>query len=102
MHNTFTLILELCSGITIISGAVALFVKPIRERLFRDGKQREGMKCLLRGRMLTVYYKNRERHTIRQYEYENFCAYYESYKALGGNSFIDHIAEEVFEWEVVP
>ena len=51
--------------------------------------------------MLNVYYKNKDNEKIRQYEYENFCAYYESYKALGGNSFIDHIAGEVFEWEVI-
>lgn len=102
MHNIFLITVEICSGISIICAALLLFVKPLRERFLRDEKQREGMKCLLRGRMLNVYYKNRESEKIRQYEYENFCAYYESYKALGGNSFIDHIADEVFSWEVTP
>jgi hypothetical protein len=101
MHNAFLLTVEICSGISVIMGVLAVLVKPIRERIFTDKKQREGMKCLLRGRMLNVYYKHREERTIRQYEYENFCAYYESYKALGGNSFIDHIADEVLEWEVI-
>lgn len=101
MHNAFLLIVEVCSGISIICAFVTLLVKPLRERIFTDKKQREGMKCLLRGRMLNVYYKNKDTETIRQYEYENFCAYYESYKALGGNSFMDHIAKDVFEWEVI-
>lgn len=60
-----------------------------------------GMKCLLRAQMLQIYYHNREKKTIRQYEYENFLALYAAYKALKGNSFIDKIKKEVDEWEVV-
>ena len=101
MIELFLLIVEICGGISIIWAMLLLLIKPLREKILIDQKQREGMKCLLRGRMLNVYYKNKEGGTIRQYEYENFCAYYESYKALGGNSFITHIAEEVFTWEVI-
>jgi hypothetical protein len=60
-----------------------------------------GLKCLMRSDMLTIYYHNRERKMIRQYEYENFLALYKGYKALKGNSFIDKIKREVDEWEVV-
>ena len=38
---------------------------------------------------------------IRQYEYENFLYEYKAYKALHGNSFIERIAREVAEWEIV-
>lgn len=101
MFKAFLVFVEICGGFSIISATLLLFIKPLREKFLRDDKQREGMKCLLRGRMLNVYYKHKDSGKIRQYEYENFCAYYESYKALGGNSFIEHIAEEVFEWEVI-
>lgn len=60
-----------------------------------------GQKCLMRTDMLQIYYHNREKRTIRQYEYENFIMLYEGYKALRGNSFIDKIYEEVHEWEIV-
>lgn len=60
-----------------------------------------GQKCLLRSDMLNIYYHNREKKVIRQYEYENFVMLYEAYKALKGNSFIDKIYSEVKEWEVV-
>lgn len=60
-----------------------------------------GQKCLLRTDMLQIYYHNREKRKIRQYEYENFVMLYEAYKALKGNSFIDKIYEEVHEWEIV-
>ncbi len=59
-----------------------------------------GMKCQLRSEMLRIYYHNRDRQIIRQYEYENFIMLYESYKALKGNSFIDKIYEEIKKWKV--
>ena len=61
----------------------------------------EGQRCQLRKDMLQIYYHNRERKTIRQYEYENFVALYNAYKALKGNSFITKIYKEVQTWEVV-
>lgn len=61
----------------------------------------EGTKCQLRSEMLRIYYHNRERQIIRQYEYENFVMLYDAYKALKGNSFIDKIYSEVKSWEVV-
>ena len=64
-------------------------------------KVSNGQRCLLRSDMLSIYYHNREKKTIRQYEYENFVMLYEAYKALKGNSFIDKIYSEVKEWEVV-
>ena len=56
---------------------------------------------MLRADMLATYYKHREEKTIRQYEYENFLYEYKAYKALRGNSFIERIAREVAEWEIV-
>ncbi len=38
---------------------------------------------------------------IRQYEYENFTFCYKAYKSLKGNSFADHINNEIKEWEVI-
>lgn len=60
-----------------------------------------GQKCQLRSDMLRIYYHNREEKQIRQYEYENFIMLYEAYKALGGNSFIDKIYEEIKSREVI-
>lgn len=96
------LTLEKYSGcITSITAAVLLLVRPIRDRILGLDLIRDGLRCLLRSDMLHIYYKHREKQTIRQYEYENFIFLYKAYKALGGNSFIDHIYKEVSEWEVV-
>ncbi|MBR4880569.1 MAG: hypothetical protein IKU19_01465 [Clostridia bacterium] len=64
-------------------------------------KIKRGQLCQLRSEMLRIYYHNREKEEIRQYEYENFTMMYEAYKALGGNSFIDKIKKDVEGWEVI-
>ena len=64
-------------------------------------KVMDGQRCQLRSEMLRIYYHNREEGRIRQYEYENFVKLYNAYKALGGNSFIDKIYEEIKTWEVI-
>ena len=85
-----TLLVELATLIGVIT-PIFLAVRKVSN----------GQRCLLRSDMLSIYYHNREKKTIRQYEYENFVMLYEAYKALKGNSFIDKIYSEVKEWEVV-
>lgn len=99
--NVFSHIVAVCGGICSICAALALFVKPIRERILGIKQYREGQKCLLRANMLSIYYKNKDTKTIRQHEKENFILEYKAYKALKGNSFMDDIYEEVRHWEVV-
>lgn len=60
-----------------------------------------GMKCQLRSDMLHIYYNNKDKGEIRQYELENFIYLYKAYKALRGNSFIDKIYKEVMTWKVL-
>ena len=91
----------LCSEVTVILAAVAMLVKPLRNKLLGLDKLTDALKCQLRHDMLHTYYRRREGHTIRQYELEDFLFLYRGYKALGGNSFIDRIKSEIDEWEVV-
>ena len=89
------------SYLTTIAAAVVLIVKPVREKVLGIKREDEGVKCLLRSDMLRTYYRHREAKQIRQFEYENFIMEYKAYKAMKGNSFIDHIKTEVDDWEVV-
>ena len=87
--------------IAAIITALAIIIKPLRNRLFGLTQLREGLKCQLRSDMLHSYYRHQDEQTIRQYEYENFVDCYEAYKALHGNSFIDKVYAEVKGWKVV-
>ena len=90
LENLVTLIGE----IGVLIGVIVPVIVTIR-------KVANGQKCILRTEMLQIYYHNREKGVIRQYEYENFVMLYEAYKALKGNSFIDKIYKEVQSWEIV-
>ena len=99
--GAFFVLVSVCSGLGSILSLLLLLAKPMRERLFGLSAIRDGQKCMLREAMLAAYYKHREEKNIRQYEYENFLYEYKAYKALRGNSFIERIAREVAEWEIV-
>lgn len=89
-----TSIVALVGEIGVLLGVIVPVIVSVR-------KISNGTKCQLRSEMLRIYYHNRTKEIIRQYEYENFVMLYEAYKALKGNSFIDKIYDEVREWEVV-
>lgn len=89
-----TTLATLITELGVLIGVITPVIKNMR-------KISEGTKCQLRSEMLRIYYQNREKGQIRQYEYENFVMLYEAYKALKGNSFIDKIYEEVHSWEII-
>ena len=98
----FWIMVEICGGISAIFAVALLLIKPFRKWALGMKLIEEGQKCLLRSDMLRTYYKHRDDGQIRQYEYENFLTTYKAYRALGGNSFIEHIYEEVSGWSVLP
>lgn len=61
-----------CSEITVILAALAMLIKPIRNKLLGLDKLTDALKCQLRHDMLHTYYRHREGRTIRQYELEDF------------------------------
>ena len=87
-------LIPLLAEIVALIGAITPIFLSVR-------KVSNGQRCLMRSEMLQIYYHNRERKQIRQYELENFVMLYEAYKALKGNSFIDKIYKEVMTWEVL-
>lgn len=89
-----TMIVTLIGEIGVLLGVIVPVIVSVQ-------KIANGTKCQLRSEMLRIYYHNRETGEIRQYEYENFVMLYEAYKALKGNSFIDHIYKEVQTWDIV-
>ncbi len=85
----------------IVTGA-ALLVKPIRERIFGFGLLKNALLGLLASEIRKIYYKNLDDQTLRQHEYETVSFCYKAYKAMGGNSFIEHIVKEMENWKVIP
>ena len=80
---------------------VILLVKPVREWLFGIAQVKEGQRCLLRSEIVRIYYRHHDDRQLREYEFKNMEQCYQAYKALGGNSFVERIYEEMREWDIV-
>jgi len=92
---------DYASSVTCIVALIVMLIKPIRERVFGGTLIKEGVKCLLRSEIVSIYYRHLDDKKLHQYEYENLCFCYRAYKMLGGNSFVDHIYNEMQEWTVI-
>lgn len=94
-------IVQWAKDICSIATCAALIIKPVREWIMGTEAIREGQRCLLRAEIVRMYYRHRENKTLREYEFKLLEQCYQAYKALGGNSFIDHIYAEMQEWEII-
>lgn len=89
LSTAVTFITEISVLLGVVIGIIVFFKKIA-----------DGVKCLLRSKMLEIYYRHLETESLRQYEKENFVMLLAAYKALKGNSFIDDIANEIKTWKV--
>ena len=97
----FSEIVQWAKDICSIATCAALVIKPVREWLMGTEAIKEGQRCLLRAEIVRLYYRHREEKTLREYEFKLLEQCYKAYKALGDNSFIDHIYAEMQEWEII-
>lgn len=88
---------DLCQILT----CAVLLIKPIREWILGTEALREGQRCLLRSEIVRIYYRHVKDKRLQEYEFRNLSQCYHAYKALGGNSFVDHIHEEMQQWEII-
>ena len=94
-------IVQWAKDICSLATCAALIIKPVREWIMGTKDMHEGLRCLLRSEIVRIYYRHHEERKLREYEFKNMKQFYKAYKALKGNSFIDHIHEEMEEWDIV-
>ena len=80
----------------IASGLCGYLLGKFKKRL----AQEEGIKALLRENMTQVYYRYKKDKVMPYYEKESWYLQYESYKKLGGNSFIDELKDEIDKFQI--
>ena len=95
--ETFAIIVSICSGLLCISNAVSLIILKIQ------GLKRikEGLKCILRSKILETYYRYEKDAELPQYARENVDSLFGAYVGLGGNSFIIDVHDRIREWNII-
>ena len=94
-------ILQMAKDICSLATCAALLVRPLREWIMGTKDIREGQRCLLRAEIVRIYYRHHDDRKLREYEFKNMKQCYDAYKALGGNSFVDRLYEEMREWDII-
>lgn len=94
-------IVQTAKDLVSLATFAALLIRPVREFLLGTKDMQEGLRCLLRSEIVRIYYRHHDERKLREYEFKNMKQCYKAYKALKGNSFIDHIHAEMEEWEIV-
>ena len=84
-----------------IATCAVLLIKPVREKLFGIKQIWDGQRCLLRSEIVRIYHEHKESKSLSEDEYLHLEYCYKAYKALCGNSFIDHIYAEMQEWDII-
>ena len=92
----------IASELMAIITLATFLVRPLREKIFADKAAREGMQCLLRSEIVRTYYRHLDDKQMRQYEFENMSKCYKAYNKNGGNTFVNHIYEEMETWTIIP
>ena len=97
----FAVIVEWAKDICSIATCAALLIRPVREWIMGTEAIREGQRCLLRAEIVRMYYRHKDDKALKEYEFKLLEQCYKAYKILKGNSFIDHIHQEMMEWDIV-
>ena len=103
--DTITIVCAIVQATLAAATLATIFSKPVRD-LWKRNKQKEALndetyKCLLRSEITRIYYANKDGQAIRSYDYENVSMLYASYKARGGNSYVDKIWDEIRTWDLI-
>lgn len=89
--------------LTVISGVLLAVVKglldenrKLREKnVKKENAIYDGMKCLLRIKLIEYHDKYMEEASIPTYAYENWCEMYDNYIALEGNGLVKHMKVDI-------
>lgn len=100
--------------LSLVVTTALLFIRPFREWFFgrrkkkkqeeeEENLQREVIRCLLRDAILRIYNEHSADKKLSLFDYQNLDMLHTAYKKEDGNSFVDHIWDEIQrEWDHSP
>lgn len=100
--------------LSLVVTTALLFIRPFREWFFgrrkkrkqeeeEENLQREVIRCLLRDAILRIYNEHSADKKLNLFDYQNLDMLHTAYKKEDGNSFVDHIWDEIQnEWDTSP
>lgn len=95
---TASIITTLVTSLTSL--ALGYVINKLKEYKKKDNAQTEALKSLLRANLVNQYYVYNEIGRVPIYIHEAWYTQFESYKKLGGNSFVIDIEKKFSKLEI--
>ena len=99
------LTIVMCAITTAVGAIVGALIQKAINRtnkaILNEKTERKAIVALLRHEIVNVYVAYKDIKEIPFFLKESCLIIYEVYRALGGNSFVEQIIDEIKQWKVV-
>lgn len=85
----------------ILTGALGYCTSVIKNYKKKTTATNKALKIMLQSNLTNTYFVYSTKKKIPDYVYRNWLNVFKEYKNLGGNDFIDAIANKMEEWDIV-
>lgn len=84
--------------IPIVLGYCISLIKNYKKK---NNATNQALKIMLQSNLTNTYFLYSKKKQITDYIYRNWLNMFKEYKSLGGNEFVDKLAEKMETWEIV-
>lgn len=86
---------------TLIGMLLGFLVKSLTKKSKKEKAKDEALLALLRHEIVNVYVAHKDTKALPYFLKESVLIIYEVYHALGGNSFVEQLINEMRLWKVI-
>ena len=86
---------------TLVGMLIGFLAKSLTKKSKKEKAEHKALVALLRHEIVNVYVAYKDIKEIPFFLKESTLIIYEVYKALGGNSFVEQLINEIKTWKVV-
>ena len=86
---------------TIVGMLIGFLAKSLTKKSKKEKAERKALVALLRHEIVNVYVQHKDSKELPYFLKESVLIIYEVYNALGGNSFVEQLINEMKLWKVV-
>ena len=85
----------------IVTGLLGYAVATIKNYRKKNSATNKALKIMLQSNLTNTYFVYNDKKVISDYVYRNWLNMFKEYKELGGNEYVDTLAEKMENWEIV-
>lgn len=85
----------------VLTGVLGYLCSVVKNYKKKTSATNNALKIMLQNNLTNTYFVYSAKKKIPDYVYKNWLNMFKEYKSLGGNDFIDTLANKMDDWEFV-